>query len=91
MELAAILRVPQMDATKLVWGPEHTTDEQTAALAADSGYHGTDSGYLADLSNGWWCGQLLMSLMSCLFVLNHRPMWSCCSAQPSVHNVISVM
>jgi hypothetical protein len=53
-----------MDATKLVWGPEHTTDEQTAALAADSGYHGTDSGYLADLSNGWWCGQLLMSLMS---------------------------
>jgi hypothetical protein len=54
VECAGILRVPQVEAKMLVWGPEHSTDEQTAALAAQCNYGGADSGYLADLCNGWW-------------------------------------
>ncbi len=54
VECAAILRVPQLKPSALVWGPEHSTDEQTAALAATCNYGGVDSGYLADLCNGWW-------------------------------------
>ena len=52
VECAAILRVPQLKPSALVWGPEHSTDEQTAALAATCNYGGGDSGYFAGLCNG---------------------------------------